>query len=192
MTTDAEQPAPWGLLAEYANAEALRAAAARVRAEGYRRWDCYTPYAVHGLDEAMGVRPTVLPWLVFLGGVTGCLAALGLQWYCNSPQTAIPAAGGLGGYPLVFSGKPYWSLPANIPIAFELAVLFAALTAFFGLWGLVRLPRFYFPAFASRRFRRVTDDGFFVIIEAADKKFDAAATRELLLATACVAVEEIS
>ena len=182
---------PWGLLAEYQDAESLRAAAARIRAAGYRRWDCYTPYPVHGLDEAMGVRPTVLPWLVFAGGLTGCLVAIGLQWYCNSPHTAIPAAGGLGGYPLVFSGKPYWSLPANIPIAFELSVLFAALTAFFGLWALVGLPRLYFPAFSSRRFRRVTDDGFFIIVQAADEKFDASGTRELLLSTSCVEVEEI-
>lgn len=182
----------WGLLAEYRDADALRAAAERIRDAGYRRWDCYTPFPVHGLDRAMGVRPTVLPWLVLAAGLTGCCLALGMQWYCNSPTTAVPAAGGLGGYPLIFSGKPYWSLPANIPIVFELSVLLASLMAFFGLWGLTRLPRLYFPAFNNRRFRKATDDGFFIIIEATDKSFDAARTRELITATDCVAVEEIA
>ena len=68
----------------------------------------------------MGIRPTILPWLVFGGGLTGFLVALGLQWYVNSPATASASAGGLSGYPLFFSGKPFWSLPANIPICFEL------------------------------------------------------------------------
>jgi len=186
-----EEPGPWGLLAEYADAGALKAAAEKVRDAGYRQWDCYTPYPVHGLDQAMGVRPTILPWLVLGAGLAGCAAATALQWYCNSPQTANPAAGLLAGYPLVFSGKPYWSLPANIPIIFELTVLFSALMAFFGVWGLSRLPQPYFPAFKSPRFRRATDDGFFIIIEARDPGFRIATTRQLLLDTNSTAVEEV-
>ncbi|MGA2618196.1 MAG: quinol:electron acceptor oxidoreductase subunit ActD [Thermoguttaceae bacterium] len=183
--------ARWGLLAEYPDPDALRAAARQVCQAGYRRWDCYCPFAVHGLDRAMGIRPTILPWLVLGGGLTGCLAAVGLQWYCNAPRTAIAAIGGLSGFPLIISGKPYWSLPANIPVAFELTVLLAALACFFGLWALVRLPRPCFPAFASPRFRKVTDDGFFIIIEAKDKSFDRQATGQLLASTDCLAIEEI-
>jgi hypothetical protein len=189
--SEMQQPRLWGLLAEYRDAAALRAAAQGVRQAGYRRWDCHVPYPVHGLDRAMGIRPTILPWIVLAGGLGGCTVALAMQWYCNSPLTAGAAAGGLAGFPLIFSGKPYWSLPANIPIAFELTVLGAALAAFFGLWGVVRLPRLHFPAFASRRFRRASDDGLFLVIEAADGCFDPAATKELLLATGSVAVEEI-
>ncbi|MGA2065154.1 MAG: DUF3341 domain-containing protein [Thermoguttaceae bacterium] len=181
----------WGLLAEYRDAAALRAAAEAVRDAGYTRWDCHSPYPVHGLDRAMGIRPTILPWIVLAGGLGGCGVALGMQWYCNSPLTASAAAGGLAGFPLIFSGKPYWSLAANIPIAFELTVLGAALAAFFGLWALVRLPRLYFPAFDSRRFRRATDDGLLLVIEATDPGFDPAATKDMLLATGPVAVEEI-
>jgi molybdopterin-containing oxidoreductase family membrane subunit len=180
-----------GLLAEYRDTAALRAAAETVRAAGYKRWDCHVPFPVHGLDRAMGIRPTVLPWIVLAAGLAGCAAALGMQWYCNSPHTAIADLGGLAGFPLIFSGKPYWSLAANIPIAFELTVLLAALAAFFGLWALVRLPRLYYPAFLCRRFRRATDDGLFIIIEAADAGFDPAATKEMLLASGCLAVEEI-
>ncbi len=186
-----ENATVWGLLAEYRDTSALRAAAETVRDAGYRKWDCYSPFPVHGLDRAMGIRPTILPWLVLGAGLAGCLLALGMQWHVNSPHTASIPAVALSGYPLVFSGKPYWSLPGHIPVAFELTVLFAALAAFFGLWSLVRLPRLYHPAFTSRRFRKVTDDGFFIIIEAADEKFDAAQTRELILSTGCVAVEEV-
>ena len=139
----------------------------------------------------MGIRPTILPWLVFVAGSIGATVALVMQWYCNSPQMAAAKLGGLAGNPLIVSGKPYWSLQANIPIVFELTVLFAALMAFLGLWSLVRLPRFHFPAFASRRFRRATDNGFFLMIEATDKNFDLKQSRELLASTGCMAIEEI-
>ena len=139
----------------------------------------------------MGIRRTSLPWFVLAGGMSGCAMALAMQWYVNSPHTVSAAAGILSGYPLVFSGKPYWSLPAHIPVAFELTMLFAALAAFFGLWALVRLPRLHFPAFASRRFRKVTDDGFFLIIEARDERFDPAETAALLRAAGGVAIEEV-
>ena len=186
-----EEPKLWGLLAQYPDASSLCAAAEVVRDAGYKMWDCYTPYPVHGLDKAMGVRPTKLPWMVLGAGLTGCTLAIALQWYCNSPLTASPASGLLSGYPMVFSGKPYWSLPANMPIAFELTVLFSSLMAFFGVWGLSGLPRPYFPAFNSARFRRVTDDGFFIIIEARDKAFDPHQARRLMLETSPLAVEEV-
>jgi hypothetical protein len=186
-----QEPKLWGLLAEYHGPEALKAAAEKVRDAGYKRWDCCTPYPVHGLDKAMGVRPTILPWLVLGAGLSGTTIALLLQWYCNSPLMASPQSGLLSSYPLVFSGKPYWSLPANIPIIFELTVLLAALTAFMGVWALARLPRPYYPAFQSARFRRVTDDQFFIIIEAGDDRFVLEQTRQLLAGTGPAAVEEV-
>lgn len=185
------EPTTWGLLAEYSEAGTLRAAAERVRGAGYKRWDCFSPFPVHGLDRAMGIRPTILPWLVLAAGIAGCLTALLMQWYVNSPVTNSSKTGLLSGYPMVFSGKPYWSLPAHIPITFELSVLFASLTAFFGLWALIGLPRLSHPAFSNRRFRKATDDGFILVIEARDAQFDPAATRALLEATGAVAVEEV-
>jgi hypothetical protein len=187
----AEQPKLWGLLAEYSDPEALTTAAEKVRDAGFQHWDCCTPYPVHGLDRAMGVRPTVLPWLVLAAGLGGMAIAVLLQWYCNAPSTANPQAGLLSGYPLVFSGKPYWSLPANMPIIFELTVLLSALMAFVGVWALARLPQHYFPAFKSARFRRVTDDRFFIIIEARDQKFQLEETLRLLAGTAAEAVEQV-
>ena len=111
-TPPAVEPKLWGLLAEYPDAQTSKAAAERSAMPATGAGDCYTPYPVHGLDRAMGVRPTILPWLVLAAGLAGCALATGLQWYCNSPQTATSDAGLLAGFPLVFSGKPYWSLPA--------------------------------------------------------------------------------
>jgi hypothetical protein len=128
---------------------------------------------------------------VLAAGLAGLTLAVFLQWYCNSPSTANPQAGLLSGYPLVFSGKPYWSLPANIPICFELTVLFSALTAFVGVWALARLPQPYYPPSTCARFRRATDDRFFIIIEARDKKFQLEETRQLLAGTDAEAVEDV-
>ena len=75
-------------------------------------------------------------------------------------------------YPLNISGKPLWSLPANIPVIFELTVLFAAFGAFVGMMSLNRLPEFYYPLFQSERFKRVTPDRFFIAIESTDRRFD--------------------
>lgn len=185
------EPKTWGLLAQYDDVGSLLRAAEQVRDAGYTRWDCCTPFPVHGLDRAMGMRKTILPWIVLGAGLTGATLAVFMQWYVNSPHTESARLGVLSGYPLVFSGKPYWSLPANIPVVFELTVLFSALTAFFGLWALIRLPRFYHPAFTSQRFRRVTDDKFFILIEARDPKYHPQRTAELLLNARSTAIEEV-
>jgi len=167
-----------GLLAEFDGPEPLRLAAERVRDLGYVHWDVYSPYPVHGIERAMGIRPTVLPWLVLLFGVAGCAAAILMQWWMNARD-----------YPVLVSGKPLWSLPANIPIAFELVILFAAAAAFIGVLGLNRLPQFWHPVFSSPRFRRATTDGFFLGIEAQDPRFHETSTRELLESLGATTVE---
>jgi hypothetical protein len=170
----------YGLLAEFESAEQLLRAAERVRDAGYRRWDCYSPYPVHGLDRAMGLRDTRLPWVVLVAAVSGTTTAILLQWWTNAVD-----------YPLLISGKPLFSLPANIPIAFELTVLFSALAAFVSLFLFNRLPQFYHPTFRSRRFKRVTTDRFFLTIEAADPSFDERRTAELLREAGSVHIETL-
>lgn len=167
-----------GLLARFESPAALKAAAAAVRDEGYRRWDVHSPFPVHGIERAMGVRRTVLPWLVLGAGITGGLVALGLQWWTNAVD-----------YPFLISGKPYFSLPANIPVMFELIVLFSGLTAFLGNIILNRLPEFSHSTFSVERFRQATTDGFFISIDAADPKFDEAAARTLLESNGALEVE---
>jgi len=170
--------ARWGLVAEFANPDELTRAAARVRDAGYVRWDAYTPFPVHGLDDAMGVRPTRLPWLVLGAGIVGCGGGVLMQWWMNAVD-----------YKLIISGKPFFSLPAFIPVAFELTILLAASTAFMAMIVLNELPRFHHPLFTNARFRRVTTDAFFIAIEAADPRFDAEETERLLRGAGSTHVE---
>jgi hypothetical protein len=158
-----------GLLLELESADALAHAAIQVRDAGYKRWDAHSPFPVHGLDRAMGLSPTLLPWIVMGGGVTGCLTGLGIQWWANAVN-----------YPFVISGKPFWSIPANIPVTFELTVLFSAFAAFLGMILLNGFPRWHHPVFSSRKFRRATVDRFFISIEAEDARFDEEKTAEFL------------
>jgi hypothetical protein len=160
----------WGLLAEFATPQDLVRAAARVRDAGYSKWDAHTPFPVHGLDGAMGIRTTRLPFLVFAAGATGTAGALLMQWWMNAVD-----------YPLIISGKPFNSLPADIPVTFELTVLLASLTAFIGMLALNKLPRLNHPLFRNAAFRRATNDAFFLAIEANDPRFDIEATEQLLV-----------
>jgi len=154
-----------GILAEFETDDAIIQAARSVRDAGYTRWDCHTPFPVHGLDAAMGVRATVLPWIILGAGLAGVLAATLMQWWMNAVD-----------YQFVVSGKPLWSLPANVPIMFEVMVLFSGLTAFGAVFALNGLPSYYKPQFRSVRFRRVTDDRYFVWVDARDPKFGEAET----------------
>lgn len=158
-----------GILAEFDGPEALKAAAAGLRAAGYTRYDAFSPYPVHGLYEVMGRKRTVLPQLVLAGGIAGCLVALLLQWWTNAVD-----------YPYLISGKPLFSLPANIPVTFELIILFGALAAFGGAMVFCNLPELYHPLFGCAKFRQSTTDAFFLVIEAADPTFDETVTAALL------------
>lgn len=161
----------YGYLAEFESASALYKAAEKVRDAGFRKWDCFTPYPVHGLDGAMGVKRSILPYFVFFGGLIGFLTAMALAY---GTQVVL--------YPTVVQSKPtnIFSVPSFFPIIFELTVLFAGFTTLFGLLALCQLPRFNHPLFASRQFARVTDDGFFIAIEARDPKFSADNTKGFL------------
>ncbi len=170
----------FGLLAEFETPQALSAAAREVRDAGFSLWDAHTPYPVHGLEDAMGIRMTALPWLVFFGGAAGALVGLGMQVWMNGED-----------YKFLTSGKPFWSIPAFIPITFEVTVLFSALTAFFGMLALNGLPRFYHPLFRSERFKRVTTDRFFISIDASDPEFAAERTKGFLVTLGARHVEEI-
>jgi mono/diheme cytochrome c family protein len=174
-------PAPLhGLLAEYPTTDALVHGAEKVRNAGFRDWDTFTPFPVHGIDGAMGIRPTILPWIILGGGVTGCALALGFQWWANGVD-----------YPFLISGKPYWSVPANIPITFELTVLFSALTAVFGMLALNKLPMPSHPLDLKERFARATNDRFYVLVQASDPVFDEKDTRALLENSGATVVEEV-
>lgn len=159
----------FGYLVEFENVEAVLAAATKVRDAGYTRWDVHTPFPVHGMDRAMGIRYTKLPLVVLGGGLTGMGIGVLMQWWMNAIS-----------YPYIISGKPFFSLPANIPVIFELTVLFSALTAVFGMFGFNQLPQWRHGVFSSERFKRATDDRFFISVEAKDPKFDEKRTADFL------------
>lgn len=176
-----------GYLAEFDNVQDLYHAAEHVRDAGYSRWDVHTPFPVHGMDTAMGNPRSILPKLVFCGGITGTTVAFILQTVTQTNfwgQTL-----GLGfvqeiveTYPTVVQAKPIdiWTLPAFFPVMFELTILFSAFTTLFGLLALMGLPRWNHPLFTSKRFAKFSDDGFFVCIEARDPKFSQDGTKALL------------
>jgi mono/diheme cytochrome c family protein len=169
-------------LVEFDSAAALLTAAARVRDAGYTQWDTHSPYPIHGMDAAMGIRHTRLPWVVLLLGVIGCATGLLLQWWTNAAHPAdfprVPV--NFQGYAYPISGKPTFSLPANIPVVFELTVLLAALAAVIGMLAMNNLPRHHQALLAQPRFRRVTHDRFFLCVEATDPRFDPAQTPAFL------------
>lgn len=171
---------PYGILAEYEDDASLIAAASKVAEEGFEKWDCYSPYPVHGIDPAMRIKRTVLPWIVLCAGMTGTTTALVLQWWTNAVD-----------YKYIISGKPFFGIPANIPITFELTVLFSAITAFLSMLILNGLPKPSSPLDHVKRFARVTDDRLFVVIEASDPKYDPEQTRKLLEQTNPLAIEEV-
>jgi mono/diheme cytochrome c family protein len=179
--TEAVVEAPLhGLLAEYDNPGALIAAAKKVRDAGYAKWDTFTPFPVHGIDRAMGIRMTRLPWIVMAAAMVGLGTAIWMQWWMNAVD-----------YPWIVSGKPFWSIPANVPIMFELTVLFSAITALVAMLVLNGLPLPSHPLDLKRRFARVTDDRFFLLIQVSDPKFDEQATRELLQSTAPAVLDDL-
>jgi len=158
-----------GVIAEFANPKELLEAANQVREAGYEHFDCHSPFPIHGMDSAMGEKRSPLGWIVGGMGFIGGGGAILLEWWTSAVD-----------YPLIISGKPYFSLPAFIPIAFELTILLAAFGAVFGMLTLNRLPRLNHPVFESERFGQVTDDKFFVSILSNDAKFDEAGTPEFL------------
>jgi hypothetical protein len=159
----------WGVLAEFDSPASLYRAAERVRDAGFEKWDTHSPFPVHGLERAMGLKRSMVPVAVLVLGLGGAAAGMALQWWVSTRA-----------YPLVVSGKPFFSWPAFVPIMFECGVLGGALGAVFGFLGLSKLPRHHHPLFASTRFERVTDDKFFLSVEASDPRYGGDDTVRLL------------
>jgi hypothetical protein len=165
MNTDKK----WGILAEFDSPNSIYKACKKINSYGYKNWDSYTPFPVHGLDKAMGVKASVLPWFSLVAGLIGMLTGLALTIWTSAYD-----------YPLNIAGKPLLSIPAFIPVIFEIIILFSALTSVFGMFWLNGLPRYNHPLFSHENFKRATDDKFFVSIERSDSKFTENGTKLLL------------
>ncbi|MEM7227756.1 MAG: DUF3341 domain-containing protein [Planctomycetota bacterium] len=187
-----EKPAPlFGIMAEFDSPAAIMDAAHKVHAAGYKWWDTHTPFPVHGLDKAMGIKPTILPMLVFFLGLNGFLMGWALQLFTNSFSFELWALVPVQGYDFVVSGKPDISGPAFIPVIFELTILFSAVGCVFLMLLMNRLPQWYHPVFKSERFARATDDRFFVVIESRDPQFQKDRTESFLRSLNPMSVESL-
>jgi mono/diheme cytochrome c family protein len=167
------------VIGEFETPEALIAAAEKVREAGYTRFDAHSPFPIHGIDDAIGIRPTVVPWLTLGGAFAGVITALVMQFVLNSVW-----------YQFLISGKPIVSVPSMMPVTFELGVLFAAFATLGSMLALNGLPFFSPPTVTSERFRRSTSDKFFITLDARDPRFSSAGANALLQSAGASAVEE--
>jgi hypothetical protein len=167
-------PAPatngtYGLLAEFDSPEALLTAAEKTRDAGFTRFDAFTPFPIHGLDDAIGFQENKVAPIILTGGILGLLGGFGLQYYCQ-----------VIAYPINIGGRPYYSWVPWIPPTFEMTILVAAIFAFVGMLALNGLPRPHHPVFNAARFALASQERFFLAIEAADARFDLDGTRAFL------------
>ncbi|MFV0387357.1 MAG: DUF3341 domain-containing protein [Pyrinomonadaceae bacterium] len=159
----------YGLLAEFDTTTELVDAATRTREEGYTATDAYSPFPIHEMDKALGIKRTILPRLVFTGGVIGLLLGLGLEIFTHVYD-----------YPIMVAGRPFLSLPAFIPPAFETTILCASATAVFGMLLMNGLPKLYHPVFNVPRFALASREKFFLLIKSDDPKFDYETTKSFM------------
>ncbi|MGI8544359.1 MAG: DUF3341 domain-containing protein [Aridibacter sp.] len=159
----------YGLLAEFDTTTEIVRAAELVRDAGFTKTDVFSPFPIHEMDQALGIKRTILPYMVFGGGIAGLLTGLALQYGTHVID-----------YPIIVGGRPFFSLPSFIPPMFELTILLAAFTAVIGMILLNGLPKPYHPVFNVPRFNLATREKFFLLIKADDPKFNYEETKSFM------------
>jgi hypothetical protein len=171
----------YGLLAEFDSVTSLTAAATAAYKDGWRRLDCYTPYPCEEAAEAIGFHRNYVPLITLVGGLMGCVAMFLMETWIN-----------VWAYPLNIAGRPYYSWPAFVVPAYEWTILWAGLTAAFGMLALNGLPAPYHPLFNAPNFRTgATSDKLFLCLEARDPKFSLEESRAYLEAMHPVSIVEV-
>src|SRR4051812_28687612 len=173
-----DSPLIYGLIAEFDTPADAMHAAEKVRESGYKHWDVYTPFPVHGMDKAMGLKNSKVGWFSFFGGVTGYTTGMVMIWWMNA-----------GDYPILVGGKPMFSPFGAFPPSYELTILLGAFGAIGGMLFLNRLPRLYHPLLKNKRFALATHDRFYLVIETSDPKYSLTETRKLLESTGSKHIE---
>jgi hypothetical protein len=158
------------VMGDFTNPDALTNAAKGIHAHGYTKFDIFTPYPVHGLDKAMGIKKTILPKFALAGGLFGLSSAFALQYWTGAVA-----------YKLNIGGKPLFTPHFGVPVFFELTVLCTALTIIFTMFGvLCRLPNWHSRYQHDYGFRQAVDDNFAVVLEAEDPRFTVEDAKTLL------------
>jgi hypothetical protein len=159
----------YGIMAEFDSPAAILNAAKKIRAAGYSRWEAFTPFPIHGLDQVAGFKNSLVGWFALLFGGGAFVATMGLIWFSNAFE-----------YPLIVGGKPMFSPPMSFVPSYIMMVLGAAIGAFVGMLILNGLPRLHHPLLEKSRFALASRDKFFLVIGANDLKFSKTETRWLL------------
>jgi hypothetical protein len=151
MRNDKQENRLAGVLGFFENADAVLAATEKVKNANYRYFDVFTPYPIHGLEHAQGLKRSPIPYVTFIAGLTGFLCAFLFEYWTSAVD-----------WPINVGGKPYNSWPAFVPIMFELTVLFAGLCtvgAMFAFNGLPNIRRKAFdPSLTNNRFAIVIEN----------------------------------
>lgn len=158
----------YGMMAEFATPADVYHAAEKFRDAGFKHWDLYSPFPIHGIDEAMGLKTSRVPLLTGLIGLGGAGVGFLFQYWVS-----------VFGYATVVQGKPIGAWQAFVPVTFEIGVLFTAFTALISMLAFNTLPMWYHPLFKKARFLRVSDDRFVICVESRDPNFDPAKTRQM-------------
>ena len=164
-------PKAYGMVAEFDTPAGLLAAARKVRDAGFTRWDTYSPFPVHGMNEAMRLGNSPVGWFSLIFGMGAFSNVLGLVWYANYYD-----------YPTMVGGKPLFSAVCAFTPSYILFVMGASVGTLIGMLALNRLPQLYHPLLKNARFAKASHDKFFLVIEASDPKFSENETRRLLAA----------
>jgi hypothetical protein len=159
---------PYGIIAEFDTPASVLHAAEKVRDAGFRRWDVFTPYPIHGMDQAMGIKNSKVGYISFTGAVLGYTTGMIMIWWMNAVD-----------YPIIVGGKPMFSPFGAFPPSYELTILFGSFGALLGMLFLNKLPRLHHPLLKHRRFALATHDKYFVVVETTDPKYSETETRKL-------------
>ena len=158
-----------GIVAEYDSPAALLHAAKELKKAGYTHYETYSPFPIHGMDGAMGLKESKIGWIAVVGGAIGAIGGMSLQGWASAIE-----------YPLTISGKKFFSFQAFIPVTFELMILFTAFFTVFGMIAINKLPMLYHSIFNHSTFAIASSHGFFISIEGNDQQFNEKETVALL------------
>lgn len=175
-----EQKKQVGMVGLFDEVNTFVSATAKVRDAGYKNWDCHTPYPVHGLDQAMGLKPSPIPYITLTMGFIGVATALTMQWWMSVVD-----------YPIRIGGKPLWSWPAFVPITFELFVLFSCVTTMACVLIFCKLGKWSSPLYAAGVMELVTSDHFAIVLDADDPNYTEEKAKKLLEDGGCKEVRPL-
>ncbi len=187
-------PKPFAVVAEFDSPATLLEATKAVKAAGYRDVDAYSPVPVEGLADALEFKDNRLGWITFCGGLCGVTAGFFLTWYTSTGfqfPSFLPGPTGMNGFPYNTGGKPLGSLPAFVPIMYELTILLSAFGAAFGMLGLNGLPKYHHPIFNAECMARASQDRYILSVESTDPRYDETAIHDLFAGLGPLSVEKV-